>query len=143
MSAFSRADYEGLLYSVADRYAQVASSTLHLYPNSESAAFVHGSVYFRSGLELRVFEYLDLTDGELLDYSYAIYRGEEKIRWYDSQPHPDNPDLASTFPHHRHEPPGIKQNRRHRFTPTRVGTTKLVPKTLYVESGSPTRVWGK
>ena len=112
MSTFSRADYEGLLYSVTDRSAEVVSSTLHLYPNSNTTAFVRGSIYFSSGLELRVFEYLDLTDGELLDYSYAVYRGEEKIRWYDSQPHPEDPALASTFPHHRHEPPDIKQNRR-------------------------------
>lgn len=52
----------------------------------------------------------------------AFVRGEEKIRWYDPQPHPENPDLASTFPHHRHETPdttvpeaqrsGIKHNRK-------------------------------
>jgi len=61
---------------------------------------------------LRVFEYLDLTDGEIFDYSYAVFRGDEKIRWYDPQPHPENPALASTFPHHRHEPPDIKHNRK-------------------------------
>lgn len=35
----------------------------------------------------------------------------EKIRWYDPQPHPENPALAVTFPHHRHDPPDIKYNR--------------------------------
>jgi len=84
--------------------------------------FVRGNVLFHNGLELKVFEYLDLTDGEILDYSYTVLRGVEKIRWYDPQPHPDNPELASTFPHHRHEPPdttvpatersGIKHNRK-------------------------------
>lgn len=54
----------------------------------------------------------DLTDGEIFDYSYAVFRGDEKIRWYDPQPHPENPALASTFPHHRHEPPDIKHNRK-------------------------------
>jgi len=63
-------------------------------------------------LELRVFEYLDFSDGEILDYRYAILRGEESIRWYDSQPHPEIPRLASTFPHHLHEPPDIKHNRK-------------------------------
>jgi hypothetical protein len=60
---------------------------------------------------LRIFEYLDLSDGEILDYSYAIYDKGEKIRWYDAQPHPENPSLASTFPHHYHEQPDIKHNR--------------------------------
>lgn len=55
---------------------------------------------------------LELSDGELLDYSYTVIRSNEKIRWYDPQPHPENPDLAATFPHHRHEPPDIKHNRR-------------------------------
>ena len=82
------------------------------YPNSATTSFIRGSVHFRNGLELRVFEYLDLTDGEIFDYSYAVFRGDEKIRWYDPQPHPENPALASTFPHHRHEPPDIKHNRK-------------------------------
>ncbi len=122
MPAFSRADYETLLYTLTERYPEVSSSTLRLYTNSATTAFVRGGVLFHNGLELKVFEYLDLTDGEILDYSYAVLRGEEKIRWYDPQPHPDNPELASTFPHHRHEPPdttvpatersGIKHNRK-------------------------------
>jgi hypothetical protein len=77
-------------------------------------------VFFVNGLELRVFEYLDLSDGEILDYSYTVYRGGQKIRWYDPQPHPDNAELASTFPHHFHEEPDpstgsgktIKDNRK-------------------------------
>jgi len=111
MPSFSRAEYEQLLYSLAERYPEVDGSTLRFYTNSATSAFVRGSVYFASGLELRIFEYLDLADGELFDYSYAVYRSAEKIRWYDPQPHPENPDLATTFPHHYHEPPDIKHNR--------------------------------
>lgn len=112
MSPFSRGDYETLLYSLAERYSEVVASTLRLYTNSATTAFVRGSVFFDSGIEVRVFEYLDLTDGELLDYSYTVFRGEERIRWYDPQPHPENPALAETFPHHYHEPPDIKHNRQ-------------------------------
>jgi hypothetical protein len=111
MPAFSRAEYEKLLYSLTERYPDVSSSTLRLYTHSASTAFVRGSIYFRNGFELRIFEYLDLADGELLDYSYTVYRGNEKVRWYDPQPHPDDPDLAQTFPHHYHESPDIKHNR--------------------------------
>jgi hypothetical protein len=34
------------------------------------------------------------------------------LRWYDPQSHPDDPTLAETFPHHIHEPPDIKRNRK-------------------------------
>lgn len=107
-----RETYEAFLYSLTDAYPKVVSSTLHLYPNSSTTCFIRGSVWFQSGLELRVFEYLDFSDGELLNYSYTVFQGEARIRWYDPQPHPEIPALSSTFPHHYHEPPDIKQNRQ-------------------------------
>jgi hypothetical protein len=112
MPAFSRADYESLLYALAERYPDISSSTLRLYTNSATTAIVRGSVHFINGLELRVFEYLDLTDGEIYDDSYTIFRSEDRIRWYDPQPHLENSELAETFPHHFHEEPDIKHNRR-------------------------------
>ncbi len=111
MTTFSAADYEKLLYSLAEQHPEISHSTVHLYTNSAQTAFIRGSVYFLNGLELRIFEYLDLSDGEILDYSYAVYAEGEKIRWYDAQPHPENPKLATTFPHHYHEAPHIKHNR--------------------------------
>lgn len=104
--------YERLVYSLADEYPEVASSTLHLYSNSITTCFIRGSIWFKNGLELRIFEYLDLSDGELLEYSYTVFQGQQRIRWYDPQPHPEQPDLSSTFPHHLHAPPDIKHNRR-------------------------------
>ena len=44
-------------------------------------------------------------------YGYEVWRGSEKLYWYDCQPHPDDPSLVSSFPHHKHVPPDIKQNR--------------------------------
>ena len=67
---------------------------------------------FRNGLILRVRELIDLADGEILSYSYDILQDEEPLRWYDPQPHPDNPDLNATFPHHFHAHPNIKHNRQ-------------------------------
>lgn len=40
-----------------------------------------------------------------------MYQGEERLYWYDDFPHPNDPTLASTFPHHKHVPPDIKRNR--------------------------------
>jgi len=112
MLSFSRAAYEYLLYTIPQRYVEVKTSSLHLFTVSETSGLVSGSVWFHNGLELHVRELVDLADGEILDYSYDILRGEEPIRWYDPQPHPEAFELARTFPHHRHEPPDIKHNRR-------------------------------
>jgi hypothetical protein len=106
-----QADYESLIYTLLEHYPSLSASTLRLYTNSATTGFVRGSLYFRNGLELRVFEYLDLTDGEILNYSYTVVREGETVAWYDPQPHPNNPELAATFPHHRHLPPDIKHHR--------------------------------
>ena len=100
------------MYGLAEQYPEILRSTLQLYTNSATTALVRGSIYFRNGLECRIFEYIDLSDGEIFDDSYAVYRGGLKIRWYDPQPHPENQALAATFPHHYHEEPNIKSNRQ-------------------------------
>ncbi len=122
MSIFSRAEYERLLYSLTESHPHILRSTLQLYTNSAKTGLVRGTVYFRHNLELRVFEYIDMIDGEIFDYSYAVYQDGVKIRWYDPQPHPENAALAANFPHHYHEEPDIKHNRK-----TAVGITFVVP----------------
>ena len=112
MPKFSRLAYEHLLYTLPSQYPEIASSSLHLFTTAATTGLVKGSVCFHNGLELRVRELVDLSDGEILDYTYDVFRGEEAVRWYDPQPHPENPELASTFPHHLHEPPNIKHNRK-------------------------------
>lgn len=104
--------YERFIYSLPAAHSEILSSTLQLYTNSPTTCFVRGSLWFRSGLEFRAFEYLDFSDGELLNYHYTVFRGQERIRWYDPQPHPEIAELANTFPHHFHEPPDIKHHRR-------------------------------
>jgi hypothetical protein len=44
-------------------------------------------------------------------YGYEVWQDNEKLYWYDSQPHPHEPSLASSHPHHKHVPPDIKHNR--------------------------------
>jgi len=112
MPEFSRLAYERLLYTLPQRYPEIKSSSLHLFTIAATTGLVKGNVWFHNGLELRVRELVDLSDGEILDYSYDVFRGEKPVRWYDPQPHSEIPELASTFPHHRHEPPNIKHNRK-------------------------------
>ena len=112
MSFPSRPEYETLVYGLLDAYPEVIGSTLRLYSTSVLTATVEGSVHLRNGLELRIIEALDFKSGRIQRYSYTVYRSGEKIRWYDSEPHAEEPTLASTFPHHLHDLPNIKRNRK-------------------------------
>jgi hypothetical protein len=112
MGALSRSEYEHYLYSLLPQHPQVSRSTLRLFTNSSTTAIIRGEVELQNGLAIRVFEFLDFSDESILEYSYAVYQGEEKIRWYDAQPHPENLALQSTFPHHFHAAPDIKHNRQ-------------------------------
>ncbi len=107
------AEYETLIYGLPQAYRQeISTSTLRLYSTSALTARVEGEIEFVNGLVLRVSEFIDFKARLIRDYSYTVFRGEERIRWYDPQPHPELPTLASTFPHHRHEPLDIKHNRQ-------------------------------
>jgi hypothetical protein len=112
MSFPSKPDYEELIYTLPQTYSEIVSSSLRLYPISRGTAIVRGSIYFQNGVELRINEIIDFVAGRISDYSYTAFQDNERIRWYDPQPHPENPDLASTFPHHYHTPPDIKRNRQ-------------------------------
>jgi hypothetical protein len=41
----------------------------------------------------------------LVEYEYAVDRRGERLYWYDPQPHPNDPALTGTFPHHKHVQP--------------------------------------
>lgn len=60
---------------------------------------------------LRVSEIIDFQSRLIRRYSYAVSRAGERLYWYDSQPHPNDPSLSSTHPHHKHVPPNIKRHR--------------------------------
>jgi hypothetical protein len=70
-----------------------------------------GEVLFNSGYRLRLREELDFDAGLITAYGYEVYRGGERLYWYDDFPHPEDETLASTHPHHKHVPPDIKHHR--------------------------------
>jgi hypothetical protein len=107
----SQPDYERWLYAIPVTYASVRASTLRFFTTSAATATVAGSVFFHTGHELRVSEVVDFAAAEILDYGYEVWLGGEKLYWYDPQPHPNDPTLASTAPHHKHVPPDIKHHR--------------------------------
>lgn len=89
----------------------VKHSTLSVWSDSPYTGVAEGDVFFTNGLRLRVREELDFIEGIITSYGYEVHHGKNRIYWYDDFPHPKDPDLASTYPHHKHIPPNIKHNR--------------------------------
>lgn len=106
-------DYELFLYSLPERYPSIRRSTLVLARRGATLARVAGDLQFDHGFRLIVRERLtyDRLPAVIDSYGHEIWRGKEKLCWYDSQPHPDEPTLQATHPHHKHVPPDMKHNR--------------------------------
>ena len=106
-------DYELFIYTLTAQYSAVHRSTITFVRIGASLARVAGELQFDQDLRLVVRERIvynrlpALIDG----YGYEIWRGSDKLYWYDSQPHPTDPTLAATHPHHKHIPPDIKHHR--------------------------------
>ncbi len=103
--------YSVFIYSLQNRYASILTSTLVLAPIGRTLGKLEGQIHFEKGIMLDVWELIDFDAGSIRNYSYEIYRGGEKIAWYDPFEHPHMPELASTYPHHKHIPPDIKNHR--------------------------------
>jgi hypothetical protein len=106
-------DYELFIYALQDHYPSIQRSTLTVIRQASNVATVEGALFFRQGIQLRVMEVVrfDVDPPRVSRYGYAVWREQEKLYWYDSQPHPDDTSLAPTHPHHKHIPPDIKHHR--------------------------------
>jgi hypothetical protein len=93
--------YGELVYSLPERYRSIQHSTLVLAPIGRTLAELEGQIVFRGPMVLDVWELLDFALGRIRNYSYEIYRSGEKVAWYDPFQHPHDPELASTYPHHK------------------------------------------
>ena len=106
-------EYEDFVYTLQTRYPAVERSTLVIARRGKRVAVMRGELTFARGHRLTVQERLSLdTDRVVIEfYGYELWRGTDKLAWYDAQPHPHVPELQSTHPHHKHVPPDIKRNR--------------------------------
>jgi hypothetical protein len=129
----SRTEYEHLIYTLPTRFPSIRFSTLVLAPPGLDIARLTGLIALGDDLVLCVYELLDFQQGTIEAYRYEVSRcrppftakplpepteycsvshaDKEKLYWYDSWPHPGDPSLAATHPHHKHIPPNIKHNR--------------------------------
>jgi hypothetical protein len=128
-----RVEYEQLVYTLPASYPSIHLSTLVIVPPGMDTAHLSGLVLFGTDIVLCVHEVLDFQRGVIEAYGYEVsqshssfmatpipdaaeycrasYPNKDKLYWYDSWPHPGNPTLAATHPHHKHVHPNIKRNR--------------------------------
>jgi hypothetical protein len=114
MSQFqSLREYELFVYTLTEQFPAVRYSTLVVARRGRYLAELKGELGLLDNYRLAVYERLTWDVGTLTieGYSYELWQGSQKLYWYDSQPHPNDPTLASTHPHHKHLPPDIKHNR--------------------------------
>ncbi len=104
--------YESLIYGVQSSSPHIESSSLVLQRRGKFNCWLVGTVQFSNNIRLEIAEALDfVSESFIRHYSYSVFRGDEKLYWYDSQAHPNDPTLQSTHPHHKHIPPDIKHHR--------------------------------
>jgi hypothetical protein len=106
----SPANYSQFLAELFDR-PDLIRSTVTVWSTSPYTGVAEGEVNLVGGYRLRMREELDFDEQLITSYGYEIYRGTDKLYWYDDFPHPNDPTLAATHPHHKHVPPNIKRNR--------------------------------
>ena len=106
-------DYELFIYTITKNFPSVHHATLTFVRKGASLARVAGELFFEHEIRLVVRERIlyRRLPGVIDWYGYEVWQGEEKLYWYDSQPHPNEPSLQSTHPHHKHISPDIKHNR--------------------------------
>lgn len=105
-------DYEEFIYTLQQSFPLIQSSSLVVVQRGKRVAVLQGELSFVYGYRIVIRERLSQDDGVVIeDYGYELWHNAEKLAWYDPQPHPNEPSLASSHPHHKHIPPNIKRNR--------------------------------
>jgi hypothetical protein len=106
-------DYELFLYTLVEQFPAVQRSTVTFIRRGASLARVSGELFFAQGIRLIIRERVlfHRLPGVIDWYGYEVWRNDERLYWYDPQPHPHDPELQKTHPHHKHVPPNIKNNR--------------------------------
>ena len=118
--------YQAFIYTLRQYYSSIRRSTLVYIPSGALFGRVEGILSFDQDIVLCVQEHLNFELGVIEGYGYeasrahispdrpdfpaaaeycrASYLHKDKLYWYDSFPHPNDPSLAATDPHHKHIP---------------------------------------
>jgi hypothetical protein len=117
-------DYELFIYTLPEQFKSIRHSTVTLVRLGASLCRVAGELHFDQRLRLVIRERLlfDRLPIVIDWYGYEVWRAEDKLFWYDPQPHPNDAALRSTYPHHKHVAPDIQ---RHRIPAPQMSFTRV------------------
>ncbi len=104
-------EYAVFLSTLQGRFDSIHNIKFNAYRTSTMRGSSSGTIIFPKEITLRFNEKINFEKKKLVDYGYVVYQAGEKLYYYDSQPHPDDPALAATHPHHKHIPPDLKHHR--------------------------------
>jgi len=109
----SLAGYSRLVAQLFDR-ATVKRSTVVVWSESPYTGIAEGEVFFSNGVRLRMREELDFDAGMITAYGYEVYRGSERLYWYDDFPHPNDPSFSHDISSSQTHSPGHQTSSCHR-----------------------------
>ena len=103
--------YASFVCSLPERFPGIVNTSLTCYKTAVNTGIVRGILYFSQDIRLYFFQRINFDTGRIISYGYEVRQRDALLYYYDSQPHPDDPTLTSTHPHHKHIPPDIKHHR--------------------------------
>jgi hypothetical protein len=104
--------YAEFIYSLPEKFPDIIEARIDLFTIGQNLLKITGIIYFPAGIVLCFNERINIKIARYQKYYYEVRKNDQLLLYYDPQPHPDDPDFASTFPHHKHVPPDIKHNRQ-------------------------------
>ncbi|MBT9149251.1 MAG: hypothetical protein DDT28_00673 [Dehalococcoidia bacterium] len=106
-------DYEEFVYTLRQQFPSIQGSALVIVQRGKRMATLQGEITFAQGYRITLKERLSLDEGPVVieDYGYEFWHKGDKVTWYDAQPHPDEPILTKSYPHHQHVPCDMKHHR--------------------------------
>jgi len=105
-------EYGIFLYSLANRFSEIETLQISYYSIELNLFMAKGTIEFSSNICLTFHQVINFSKQRIVRYAYEIYKENKLLYFYDPQAHPDDFNLAPTFPHHKHVPPNIKRNRQ-------------------------------
>jgi len=107
----SISEFEFFVNGIEKRYRDIKVSNLNFKKLGQTIGELTGEIEFDKDIKLKVSERIDFSKDTIESYRYEVYQGKAILYWYDPQPHPDEPSISLTFPHHKHIYPNIEQHR--------------------------------
>lgn len=107
----SISEFESFVNGIKNKYREIKVSKLVFKNLGHTMGEMAGEIEFDRDIKLNISERIDFSDDTIASYRYEVYQGKDILYWYDPQPHPGEPSIAITFPHHKHIHPNIKHHR--------------------------------